>query len=151
MISQKAVAGLSRLVERGWLELQMFAKCCVYCVSQYWRQSGESKPSAGQMRPRHGGPPWLALWSLCMHSVCSPSSSSLVVSASVFPILRLALACGRVLKYVDTTGGSEEETAEPLNLTHSIICTLAVLSHWELLNTLDGNASVSDRHKYQVK
>lgn len=41
------------------------------------------------------------------------------------------------------------DSTEPLNVMHSIIRSLAVLSHEELLNTLDGNASVSDTHKYQ--
>lgn len=39
---------------------------------------------------------------------------------------------------------------EPLNLVHSIICSVAVLSHsWEILNTLYDNERAGDRHKYQ--
>lgn len=148
MISQRAVAGLSRPVERDWLELQMAAKCCVYCVSQYWRQSGESKPSAGEIGLRHGGPLWLAPCPQCLHSALSPPSPS--------HLLCVALSLGRVCRVCrswSTWTQLEKKKGrqkEPLNLVHSIICSVAVLSHsWEILNTLYDNESAGDRHKYQ--
>lgn len=144
MISQRAVAGLSRPVERVWLELQMASKCCVYCVSQYWRQSGESKPSAGEMGLRHGGPLWLAPCPQCLHSASSPP---LLLSVA----LSLARLC-RVYRSWSTWTQLEKEKVrqrEPLNPAHSIICSVAVLSHsWEILNTLYDNESAGDRHKY---
>lgn len=149
VIPQKAVAGLSRLVERGWLELQMDAKCCVYCVSQYWRQSGESKPSAGEMRLRRGGPLGLAPCPLCMHWFLP------LVFLSGPPCLCVTHLVPDSVVWTgpEVRGHSwrvrRGDGREPLNLMHSIICSVSFLSHWELLNTLDGNASVSDRHKYQ--
>lgn len=51
--------------------------------------------------------------------------------------------CGHIWKKVKETRG------ETVNLVHSIICSVAVLSYsWEILNTLYDNESAGDRHKY---
>ncbi len=71
-------------------------------------------------------------------------------------LLSVALSLGRVCRVCrswSTWTQLEKEKGrqkEPLNLVHSIICSVAVLSHsWEILNTLYDNESAGDRHKYQ--
>lgn len=138
MISQRAGAGLSGPVESVWLELQMAAKCCVYCVSQYWRQSGESKPSAGEMGVRHGGPLWLAPCPQCLHT--APPFSSPGRPCRVFRSWST---------WTQLEKGNGRQT-ELLNPAHSIICSVAVLSYsWEILNALYDNENAGDGHKYQ--
>lgn len=80
-----------------------------------------------------------------------PSSLS---SSLLLPSLSLSLGrlC-RVYRSWSTWTQLEKEKErqkEPLNLVHSIMCSVAVLSHsWEILNTLYDNKSAGDRHKYQ--
>ncbi len=71
---------------------------------------------------------------------------------SPLPSLSLGRLC-RVYRSWSTWTQLEKEKGrqkEPLNLVHSIICSVEVLSHsWEILNTLYDNESAGDRHKYQ--
>lgn len=96
------------------------------------------------MRLRRGGPLWLALGSLCLLPL-------IFLSGPLRLCVPYLVADSVVWTGAEVHGhswrGTRGDSREPLNLTHSIICSSAVLSHEELLNTLDANASVSDGHK----
>lgn len=91
---------------------------------------------------------WHHVLSAC--TVLPPHTPSLPLSVALS--LSLGRLC-RVYRSWSTWTQLEKEKGrqrEPLNLVHSIICSVAALSHsWEILNTLYDNESAGDRHKYQ--
>lgn len=140
--------GCSWIVQASWERLIRIANgrqvLCLLCVSILetirrikalsWRDGTEAR------------------WASLVGTMSSVHAQFFLLPPS-FPLLSSSLWCPVVCTGPEVHGHRwrkrREDRKEPVNLVHSIICRVAVLSHsWEILSTLSDNERAGERHKY---